>query len=135
MFHRFVSSIRDNHFAKFAVATVACSSLVGWAALQLLLPLPNTNNTTHGKESMTHDEAMVRAMIQNAQSSTWQENLENAAMAQERFVLPGRGHSATQEEFLQDIKQKSHAMMRENEAKKKEREEQVEIFSTTWKKD
>ncbi len=36
---------------------------------------------------MTHNEALVRAMVENAKSLSPKENLENAAMAQKNFML------------------------------------------------
>ncbi|EJK56164.1 hypothetical protein THAOC_24002, partial [Thalassiosira oceanica] len=37
----------------------------------------------------TPEEAQLRAMLENARESTWRENLENAADAQGRFMMPG----------------------------------------------
>lgn len=122
-------------FAKFAIATVAASSALGWMALQLVQSAPPSNNNDKNSK-MSQDEAMVRAMIQNAQSSTWQENVENAVMAQERFVLPGRGNSQDQERFLQDISKKRNEIMRkQQEFEQQEEKDQTEIFTTTWKKE
>jgi len=41
-------------------------------------------------ESMevTAQQAMLQAMIENAKSSTWEENLQNAAIAQKNFMIP-----------------------------------------------
>lgn len=36
---------------------------------------------------MSHNESIVRAMVENAKSSSLRENLENAAMAQKNFML------------------------------------------------
>ncbi|KAG7349032.1 hypothetical protein IV203_011629 [Nitzschia inconspicua] len=36
---------------------------------------------------MTIEQARLRAMIENAQQSSWQQNLDNALVAQEKFML------------------------------------------------
>lgn len=128
---RFLTS--PSNFTKFAAATLTASAFTGWLAMKLLVPAQGSSD----KEELTRDEAMVRAMIDNAKSSTWQENLENAAMAQERFVLPGYGnHSSQQEQFLQEMSEKSNKLMEEKEAEKRKRQENVEIFSVgVWRKD
>jgi hypothetical protein len=38
-------------------------------------------------KTVSHNESLVRAMIENAKSSSPRENLENAAMAQKNFML------------------------------------------------
>jgi hypothetical protein len=42
------------------------------------------------KPVMTMERARLQAMIENAQESSWRENIANATFAQERFMLPGR---------------------------------------------
>ena len=44
------------------------------------------------KPAMTMERARLQAMIENAQQSSFQENIANATFAQERFMLPGRYH-------------------------------------------
>ena len=39
------------------------------------------------KKSMSQNESLVRAMVENAKASSPTENLENAAMAQKNFML------------------------------------------------
>ena len=61
---------------------------------------------------MTMEEAKLRAMIENAQScSSWQENLENAASAQDHFMLPGR-HQVTPN-FMMEIDKRGLEIMKE----------------------
>lgn len=130
MYRRFLS---DQNFPKFAVGVVAGFSFVGLMALRLVQsPSKNTNEQT---VEMTRDEAMLRAMIENAKFSSWQENIENVAMAQGRFMLPGSSSDKNREEsFLRDISKRSDEMMEQEEARKREEKERVEIFSTTWKR-
>lgn len=42
-------------------------------------------------QSRSTNQAMVSAMIEAARSSTWQENLENVAEAQDRFMFGSNG--------------------------------------------
>lgn len=41
-------------------------------------------------DGVTPHEAQLVAMLENAKSSSWQQNLRNAADAQDRFMLPGQ---------------------------------------------
>jgi hypothetical protein len=86
---------------------------------------------------MTSDEAMLHAMIENAKTSTWQENIENASMAQSRFMLPGSTSSGDEKDrhdrFINDITHRRDEIMEQEEARKKEEKERVERFST-WKR-
>ena len=63
------------------------------------------------RKDMSENEAVIRAMVENAKSSTMMENLENAAMAQKNFVMVPFGESVTEErkdqEFMQKIVQRS----------------------------
>ena len=53
-------------------------------------------------------------MIENAKSSTWKQNLENAADAHERFVLPNRNHDDGEvPEYAQRIDERSREMLDE----------------------
>ena len=56
---------------------------------------------------ITENESLVRAMIENAKSSTTRENLENAAMAQKNFMLlpfdSSVEHERRDQKFLQKI--------------------------------
>jgi|AntRauTorckE5430_2_1112549.scaffolds.fasta_scaffold14581_2 GMP synthase-like glutamine amidotransferase len=63
------------------------------------------------KKSMSHNESVVRAMIENAKASTPTENLENAAMAQQNFMLIQFDKSVAEDKrdqsFLQRIAKRS----------------------------
>jgi len=60
---------------------------------------------------MSHNESVVRAMIENAKASTPTENLENAAMAQQNFMLIQFDKSVAEDKrdqsFLQRIAKRS----------------------------
>ena len=60
---------------------------------------------------MSDNEAMVRAMVQNAKTSSLKENLENAALAQEKFMfVQSNGNDINQDAFLDRIKKRSDEM-------------------------
>jgi hypothetical protein len=69
-----------------------------------------TNKGSHqGRmENMTENQAMVHAMVQNAKSASFRENLENAAVAQEKFMfVQSNGDDEKQEAFLDKIRKRS----------------------------
>ena len=56
-----------------------------------------SNSNSKAEESIvSHNESLVRAMIENAKSSSTRENLENAAMAQKNFMLVPFDKSVTE---------------------------------------
>ena len=61
--------------------------------------------------NMSQNEAMVRAMVQNAKTSSVKENLENAVMAQEKFMFAqSNRNDMKQSVFLDRIKKRSDEM-------------------------
>lgn len=60
--------------------------------------------------SISEDEYLVRAMIENAKASSTRENLENAALAQKNFMLipfdQSVGNGSKDRQFLQRIGRK-----------------------------
>ena len=67
---------------------------------------------------MSQDERLVRAMIENAKSSTMKENLENAAIAQNAFMLIPFDESVTNDiknqKLIQRIVQRSNNIREAN---------------------
>ena len=143
------------NFAKFAVATFGASLGLGYTCLLYVERIRaddvNTNATCTSDAPPSRDEALVRAMIQNAKDSTWQENLSNAIMAQERFVLPerhpardsGGGEQGDSKQanprdlFVKKIVERSDRWLEEQQAEAKRRKQQREDanhFSTSWGK-
>ena len=62
-------------------------------------------------DNISDNEAMVRAMVQNAKSSSIRENLENAAVAQEKFMfVQSNGNDVKQERLLDKIRKRSEQM-------------------------
>lgn len=145
------------NFAKFAAATFGASLGLGYACLLYVERMnPNAtvdvNNNPTSDAPPSRDEALVRAMIQNAKESSWQENLSNAIMAQERFVLPERhpgrdsgggeqGESKqanSRDLFVKKIVERSDRWLAEQKAEAKRRKqlrEDANHFSTLWGQD
>lgn len=126
------------------VATVGGTTAVGLALLGVLeassQPLPtasgggggggnNEDNAADGNEgpprparpasgaaapALTWEQARLRAMIENAKQSSWRENLDNATLAQERFMLPGRDHGEVPA-FVRKIDERSEELLRQDE--------------------
>ena len=106
----------DSHPVTVTVATVGGFTFVGllcWNVLEFLEgPQQQQQQQQSSKpQPMTLEEARLRAMIENAQTSSWQENLDNAASAQEHFMLPGRSHPTP--DFMTKIDQRSLEIMKE----------------------
>ena len=62
---------------------------------------------------MSKNEIMISAMIENAKSSTWRENLDNAFEAQEHFMLGS--HDRQEPKFLKRLRERSNTMRRSEE--------------------
>ena len=102
---------------------ISASGAVAYAFCSMTLTQPHHTITN---ETMTRDEARLRAMVQMAQSSTTDERLDVIRYAQERFMLPpdhpGRSAprndyeakvEALTEQILQEDQQKRDAMARD----------------------
>ena len=148
--------LSGTNFAKFAAATFGASIGLGYACLHYVERMnPNATADVNANAASdappSRDEALVRAMIQNAKESSWQENLSNAIMAQERFVLPERhpardsgvgeqGQSKqanSRDLFVRKIVERSDRWLEEQQAEAKRRKQQREDanhFSTSWGK-
>lgn len=86
---------------------------------------------------VTKQEAQLAAMLENAKNSSWQDNLRNAADAQQRFMLPGRDIDNGQDKpaYIKRIVDRSEEILQEDKARKeKEEEERKDPFrSKFWK--
>lgn len=102
-------------FPKVALAVVVSSSVLGFGLLQIVDRKREANMkmvySDGNEETMSHNESLVRAMIENAKSSSPRENLENAAMAQKNFMLVQFDKSVAEgnkdKEFLQQLAKRS----------------------------
>jgi hypothetical protein len=95
--------------------------------MEMLEGSPKSDPT---KEPMSLEHARLRAMIENAQTSSWQENLDNAASAQALFMLPGR--PMKKPDFMEEIDKRSLEIMKEHNsqlAKESQRRPTTKIWS------
>lgn len=144
------------NFVKFGAATMGMSLGLGYACLLYVErrnPSAAADTRSCGASISaavpSRDEALVRAMIQNANESSWSENLSNAIMAQERFVLPERhparepssgerdesGEANPKDFFVRKIVERSDRWLEEQQAqieRRKQQREEADNFSTTW---
>lgn len=84
-------------FPKTAATVVVLSTMLGVLCMQFTeksrqknIPIISSENPYGDNEHqkvMSHNESLVRAMVENAKTSSLRENLENAAMAQKHFML------------------------------------------------
>ncbi|KAL3910495.1 MAG: hypothetical protein SGARI_002098, partial [Bacillariaceae sp.] len=116
------------------------SGVVLYNALEFLSPKDTEfdyyDETGHDKRPLTLEQARLQAMIENAQKSSWQENLNNALVAQEKFIL-GNERGEKNPKFMKEIDQRSHQLMKEQQAKlqreRKDAEEDPKRRPTTTK--
>jgi hypothetical protein len=83
---------------------------------------------------LTMEQARLRAMIENAQQSTWQENLDNALIAQEKFML-GNERGEKEPEFMKKIEARSQELIQQAEQRRQldlEREKKRKITTRMW---
>ena len=81
-----------------------------------------SSSSSSNDDDVTTNEAQLSAMVQNAKNSSWQENLRNAADAQERFMLPGRNVDSDSDkvpEYISNISKRSEEII---ETKRREKE-------------
>ena len=91
-------------------------------------------SSSSSSDDVTRNEAQLSAMVQNAKNSSWQENLRNAADAQERFMLPGRnvdGDSDKVPEYISNISKRSEEIIETKRREKESRNDQS--LTRFWK--
>jgi len=129
----------DTHPWTVTVATVGgftAAGMISWTVLEwiedrrssqqqpLVLYSSGGDNHNTKKKPMTLEEARLRAMIENAQSSSWQENLDHAAAAQAQFMLPGRPQATPS--FMADIDKRSLEIMKQQHEELKQEKETLQ---------
>ena len=62
----------------------------------------------------------LQAMVENALKSSWQENLNNAFDAQERFMLPGRDHGGDPK-FVKKIDRRADELLKKQDKRRKKK--------------
>ena len=131
MFRRFVTAV-DNKPFSMAVATVGTTTMTGMVVMKAV----DKNPYVQERRPLSQREAHFRAMVENARDSTWRENLENAAMAQEQSMMIelGKGDQRKVSNFVKNINDRSQVILqqdREYWRQKKEHENREKLFSTT----
>jgi hypothetical protein len=70
------------------------------------------------EETMSPEQARVRAMILEAQSATsWKENLDTIMEANERFMLPGRQREPPK--FVEKMEQRSQRILKQQQEQRR----------------
>lgn len=94
----------QNNLLAFSSVSLGISMVAGWICFSLVErrkpPLKIEESS-----SKSHEQLRFQAMVENAQSSDWTDNLKNAFEAQARFMLPGRHHRPP--DFLEKIEQRA----------------------------
>ena len=120
----------DQSFPAFVVGTLVGSLALGWVSWSFFQRNHIVEELDSTKPARTLKEAQIQAMIENANNSTWQENLDNALQAQKRFMLPNRRHS--EPAFFKKIEQRSREILEEEETKTRQ-EQEAQKESNFWK--
>jgi hypothetical protein len=118
-----------SHPGSLTMITVGGSAFAGWILFTIIENRQQDESHIEARKTMSHEQARLRAMIENAKESTWQENLDNAVKAQEHFMLPGRSKEVP--DFMANIEQRSMDIMKKQQ-EKMEREKKRKITTRMW---
>ncbi|KAG7374795.1 hypothetical protein IV203_013890 [Nitzschia inconspicua] len=137
-----------NHAGKLALGIMASGVLLYNVTEYLSPSVVDTSSSrrrdvSHAYGSQGHDtkpppmsieQARLRAMIENAQQSSWQQNLDNALVAQEKFLL-GNERGEKSPEFMKKIEARSKELMEQAEQQQRleiEREKKRKLTTKIW---
>ena len=125
------------HNPKASSAALILGTLASCATVVAAIDLRDRyNHRTHAKLNtgsgdtydeapsprMSKSEAQLVAMRETAKGSTWRQNLQNAADAQGRFMLPGQAPGDAPD-YVQKIDERSREILKtEKEREERERE-------------
>jgi hypothetical protein len=131
---RFVSAV-DTHPFSMAIATVGTTTMTG---VVFLKATDKNNAYVEQRRPLSTREAHFRAMVENAQESTWRENLQNVAMAQEQSMMvqgtAGKGDQRQLSKFVTKLNARGREILHQDQEywrQKKEYEDQQKLFTTT----
>lgn len=132
MLRRFVTAV-DTHPLSMAVATVGTTTMTGVVLLKV------TDNNPYVQEErrpLSTREAHFRAMVENAQESSWRANLQNVAMAQEQrmMMIGGKGDQGQVSKFVAKLNARGREILHQDQEywrQNKEYEDQQKLFTTT----
>ena len=104
------------------VAIIGCTSVICGEILDLS-QRRSEQRRRDPKDKISIDDARLHAMVKNAKETSWRENLDNAASAQEHFMLPGIPN--TYPKFMSKVDNKSVEILK-NQHEKIDREKSDE---------
>jgi len=123
-FKPFLNAFLTRHFHKLTAAALTGSCYLCWHIVQKRVEERNVRAyDTVATREMSEQEALVRAMVQNALESTPQENLQNAVEANTRFMLPGQ--PAPRPAFLDKV-EANGKQIRKDHAEQRQRQKEEE---------
>mmetsp|Transcript_9033 Transcript_9033/g.12816 ORF Transcript_9033/g.12816 Transcript_9033/m.12816 type:complete len:159 (-) Transcript_9033:1242-1718(-) len=140
-----IAVLSKDNFPKFVATTISTCVLVGYGCYSYIESLDKSTerHATVRREhphELTQDEAVLRAMIENARESTWEQNLSNALHAHERFVLPGHKDNEEDPKYVKQILERSDELMDKQQRQRKLRKQMeknegqaAEVFSS-WRR-
>ena len=138
--HKMIERFVQQHAGKLCLGVMA-SGVVLYNALEFLSPKDSEfdyydQHNAHDKRPLTLEQARLQAMIENAKSASWQENLNTALVAQEKFML-GNERGEKNPKFMKEIDRRSYQLMKEQQEKlqqeRKEADEDPKRRPTTTK--
>ncbi len=129
MLRRFVHAV-DSHPFSMAVATVGTTTMTG----MVLLKATDKNPFSGQRRPLSTQEAHFRAMVEEAKESTWRENIEIVAMAQEHSMMMSEGDQRRVSSFMKKIDDRGQQILHRDKEfwqQQKDSEEQEKLFATT----
>mmetsp|Transcript_2065 Transcript_2065/g.3255 ORF Transcript_2065/g.3255 Transcript_2065/m.3255 type:complete len:137 (+) Transcript_2065:39-449(+) len=115
----FVRLMLNHRFSVFVVGTLAASIGTGWVSYSIIenrKHVPEEEDPSTESRQLTAEEARLRAMIENAQNSSFEENMSNALQAHERFMLPNHRHDESIP-LVKKIDQRSRELLQQDHEK------------------
>lgn len=128
--HRLLIQYANSHPGTATLVLLGGSTVAGIGLLNII---DNGNDpyARDPKEKMSMEEARFIAMVKDAKESSWQENLENAASAQDRFMLPGRQRDSPK--FMNKIDRRSKQIMKKQHEEIDREKAEEDTTTTFWK--
>eukprot|EP00536_Pseudo-nitzschia_multiseries_P008086 jgi/Psemu1/19558/gm1.19558_g len=131
--HRVFLRYAQTHPKSLTVAVVCSSTLVGMVLLRIVDG--DGDETVHPHRLLSPEEAKLMAMVEHAKESSWRENIQTAVNAQEQFMVPGRRPRETNSNFLENMEERTHEILRKQRQRREKEEERTDGKNTIsyWK--
>jgi hypothetical protein len=126
--HRVFLRYAQSHPGTLTLALLGGSTLAGVVAFKIVDD--GESYTRDSKEKMSWEEARLIAMLENAQESSWHQNLENAVDAQEQFMLPNAQREVP--DFMSKIDHRSKEILKKQHAKIDKERGRKETTTKYW---